>query len=441
MKSQVKKILAITLYCLPVIFFLVCYFLLTTSGEDIHQGAHTSVNIFGDAISAFNHSGRISDMYAWAIINLFDYQFSWGIDLIFRLLDVLMAAAIFYFIVRIALGRRPRIDIKDGAMFCLSFLLVIATQHGRVLYAGWSAIHNYLLIGLLPLIFSWLYFEKRKLPAIVMIFVGIIAGMSSNLVAIGLISSAVIFSLVYRKKVKIEKWQIAGIVGVLIGLIIMYGLGPGLNSYTENTEYITEYDYIAFSDILANPIQGVGTLLNHVILNFGRVVLPLLVVFIPTLIYILVAKIKHLKLPKWTRPEIMRGVAILTFIVTYLLALTQLRAPTRVLLPGYLAGVILAIMAISHYLKSRQVFLALGIALILLSGMIITMRLYLAIDYLKKSGNILAEIQSSSESSLCVPQEAVRSKTFPVLYLGQEDMLADWAMPELIYGKEIYFCE
>ena len=78
-----KRILTYLLYGLPVIFFAVCYFLMTVWGEDIIQGAGTAPDVWNDLVGAFHHNSRLSDMYAWTVINFFDFQYSFGIDTIF----------------------------------------------------------------------------------------------------------------------------------------------------------------------------------------------------------------------------------------------------------------------------------------------------------------------------------------------------------------------
>ena len=146
-KSQIK-ILASLLYSLPIIFFLVSYFLITTSGEDIFQGANNfrtglALNPLGDAINAFNFNSRITDMYAWPVIDYFDYQFAFGPDIIFRLIDVIIASAVFYFATYIILSRKPKLIIKDALIFCAIFSVFIVTPIGRVFYLEFSMIHNY----------------------------------------------------------------------------------------------------------------------------------------------------------------------------------------------------------------------------------------------------------------------------------------------------------
>ena len=101
-----RKILTGALFILPVVFFGVCYFLMTVWGEDIIQGAGTTPDVWNDIKGAFMHNSRLSDMYAWTVINFFDFQYSFGVDTIFRLIDVVMAAGIFYLMTSMMLGRR-----------------------------------------------------------------------------------------------------------------------------------------------------------------------------------------------------------------------------------------------------------------------------------------------------------------------------------------------
>ena len=80
-----KKFLTCLLYGLPVIFFGVCYFLMTVWGEDIiqGQGRHQTSGTISWGRSGIN--SRLSDMYAWTVINFFDFQYGFGVDTVFRL--------------------------------------------------------------------------------------------------------------------------------------------------------------------------------------------------------------------------------------------------------------------------------------------------------------------------------------------------------------------
>ena len=123
-----KKVLSILLYTLLIVFFIVCYFLIVTSGEDIFQGANSMPDVINDSIAAFNHSARLADMYAWSSINFFDYTFQFGPDILFRLLDVALAFLTFYLTTFIALGRRPKLALKDSAVNTFLFIELHPTK-------------------------------------------------------------------------------------------------------------------------------------------------------------------------------------------------------------------------------------------------------------------------------------------------------------------------
>src|SRR5665647_1458711 len=112
LRSTVSRIVVTILYALPVLFFSIVYFLQVVSSEAIHQGAGRPLSIIPDMLSAFHWSARLGDMYAWSTINFFDYKYSFGIDTIFRLFDVVLAFGIFFIMTKIILGRRPKWQIQ-----------------------------------------------------------------------------------------------------------------------------------------------------------------------------------------------------------------------------------------------------------------------------------------------------------------------------------------
>ena len=193
-KTKKQIFFSVILYALPILFFIISYFLLTTSGEDIWQGAgrfrtSATLNPFQDAVNAFNFNSRITDMYAWAVIDFFDYQFSFGPDIIFRILYVLMASATFYLATYIILGRKPKLLIKDALVFCATFSLFIFTPFGRPFYHEFSMIHNYVPLALSTLLFSIPYLNliRNQAPqkhltllTIGMLFLGLYFGIQTQ---------------------------------------------------------------------------------------------------------------------------------------------------------------------------------------------------------------------------------------------------------------------
>ena len=237
-RGVTRKILAGLLFGLTAVFFVVSYFAITTSGEDVYQGAGTEPAVLEDMGAAFQHNARIPDMYAWAVINFFDYQYSFGVDTVFRLADVALGVGMLYLMTYVALGRKVRLELKDAVIWALGFLMIFLTPHGRVLYAGFSAIHNYLLIVMITLGFGLWYLKRmrgeemrwRWWQAGLMLLAGVVFGLSSNLTPVAFLITFVgvlVIRMVREKKIgevlkRLRVWEILGVVGILIGMAVAY---------------------------------------------------------------------------------------------------------------------------------------------------------------------------------------------------------------------------
>lgn len=444
-----QKVWAWLVVGLTVLFFGVCYFGIVTSGEDIHQGANQPAAVWEDMTAAFRHNGRLPDMYAWAVINFFDYQYSFGVDTVFRLVDVVLGVGMIYMMVRIALGERVKLNLRTALLWGLAFCAIFLTPHGRVLYAGFSAIHNYLLIAVITLGFGLMYLQSRGQKcwlSPVMLMFGVVFGLSSNLTPIVFLLTAgiwLIAKMVREKKImavlqRVKIWQWLGAIGILLGMAVAYIGGPGVSGYLDSG-YTAEYDYVSISDVLNNPVESVVKLAKHCVSNFGRVLLPL------AIIVALVAGLKMLGKQRgaWKLSEQSRKTVtlLLIFMVMHVAIAVQLAAPIRILLPAYLAGVVVTLVLAKEWLTGWKVNVALaGVTVVTLA--IVVVRTVLAVDYYRKAGQVLQKIeQYDALDVVCVTPEEVRSRVLPVIYLGQEDMLADWAMPEWIYEKEVVWCE
>lgn len=444
-----RKVLAGLLYGVAALFFVISYFGMTTSGEDIYQGANTEPAILEDMGAAFLHNARLPDMYAWSVINFFDYQFSFGADTIFRLIDVVLGVGVLYLVTYFVLGRKLKLELSDATIFATGFLMLFLTPHGRPLYAGFSTIHNYLPIAMITLGFTTPYLRRlmgrevreRWWLAILMLVFGVGFGMSSNLTPVAFLVTWVIVLIVrLARKEKMRVWEILGVVGILIGMGISYIGGPGVSSYI-NSEYATTYDYVGLGEIFAAPASSIVRVAKHTIYNAGRVVLPAVILLgVVAGIRLLVSRERRKLawLPK--EKETRRLLAVLgIFIVFHVLAAVQIKAPLRILLPAYLATMIFTLIVVAEWVQGWKIGVVSGVvgALVLV---VIGMRTALAIEYHEQTRAVLEKVRSSDEVVVCVSREEVRSRVLPVIYLGQDDMLADWAMPEKIYGKDVVWC-
>lgn len=457
-KTQIKSLI---LYALPVLFFTISYFLLTTSGEDIHQGANTLANggtldFFGDMGRAFEHSGRFTDMYAWSIIDLFDYQYSFGVDTIFRLIDVLVISGAFYFATYIALGRKPKLEIKDSLIFCGIFAAVIFSPFGRRLYSEFSMIHNYAPLALLTCLFALPYlklldnpkdqttgfkFTSKKL-AILMLPLGFFFGMSTIITPIAILATIAIYFLINIKKIKNKQlknppvWFYTGILATVIGFIVSFFLSPGMNSYATNPTSAETFDYIAISDIFAAPATEIPHVINHLTYSFGLCLAPLAIYFIVTFIAAHGIKnpIKNLKIvPKGSGKNIL---VFTVFVILHILATAQIKTPPRILIPAYLAGVILITKLYAPYIKSK-IF---ATSVVIITTLAVVMHAAFLGVYHHKARLVLEEIKSTPESSICIDRARIEAPRIPVINLSQEFILVDWGYPEYIYNKPVTFC-
>lgn len=464
------------MFGLTMVFFVVSYFGITTSGEDIHQGANSAPAVLEDAQAAFRHNARIPDMYAWAVINFFDYQYSFGVDTVFRVIDVLLGVGMLYLMTMVVLGRKVRLELRDAVIWGLGFLMIFLTPHGRVLYAGFSAIHNYLGMLMITLAFSLPYLrrlrgeeiEDKWWRGIMMLLVGITFGLSSNLtpVAFGITAMGIMLVRMMRVKQvkavwqKVRIWEVLGVVGILIGMGVAYVGGPGVSDYV-NGGYATEYDYVSLETMAAEPGASLVRLVKHGMNNSARVLMPVVAVLLGCAVIrwvglamrrrgIGLKRARQNKVEQkqkgeitwWPQEEGDRRLllALVGFVVVHIAVATQLNAPIRILLPAYVAAVMAMLMVIKSWLKEWKLEIA-AVGLLLMVAIVVGVRAVLAMDYHERAGKVLERIRESEEAIVCVTREEVRSRQMPGIYLGQEEMLADWAMPERIYNKEVKWCK
>lgn len=454
-----RRIVAVLLFVLVGVFFVASYFLMTTSGEDVLQGANTPPNVLGDAMAAFSYNARLSDMYAWSVINFFGYQYVFGVDTVFRLVDVVMGVGVIYCIAYLALGQRLQLRLRDAAVFAMGFLAVFLTPFGRVFYVGFSIIHNYLLIAIISLVFALPYLRKLRGGevgkglgfALVMLVAGVVFGCSSNLVPVAFLltlATVLIVRMVRTRKVmavlrRVERWEILSVVGILIGMGIEYLLGPGVSGYINNG-YAVDYDYVSMTQMFTTPGESIARLVKHLVFNFGRVLAPVIIILMVVAIVVVVrqwwqkGKIKGAFI---IRPEAHGVVAVLAvFVFWHVLIAVQLAAPVRILSSAYLAAVIAILIILNEWTRKWRMRLA-SVLLVVGVGTIVMIRMALAVQYHEKAGLVLDKIRESEGAIVCVTREEVRGYELPLIHLGQEDMLADWAMPQRVYGKEVVWCE
>lgn len=460
-----KKFLTYILYALPVVFFVVCYFLMTVWGEDIIQGAGTTPDIWRDLTGAFQHNSRLSDMYAWTVINFFDFQYSFGVDTIFRLIDVIMATGIIYLMTSLVLGRWPRLKLKDALVFALSFLVIFVTPHGYTLYRGFSVIHNYLIIGLATVVFALPFvrsFAGQAVPKVYQkwwfaLLIGLFFGMSSNITPVAFLLCFILVKLgqawharktkTQEKIWKLPTWQIWILAGMLITVAVAYIFGAGVSTYANNPVYTETYDYVALSEIFANFGSSLMRIMKHIAVNFGYSfgLIGALAVILGALAW-MIGKIRGQKFQILPADSAGRKAlaGCLIFAAIYLLSGSQIMLPVRLALPAYLAlTVALGVLVYNWWIKPELVeSVALGILMGIVILAIVIIKADFALEYRVAAGQTLTVIEKAEDETVCISPEIAKPKKLPFINLGQDETFAEWALPYLtIYGKKVEYCK
>lgn len=459
---RVKKYLSVltivALFALPVLFFAIVYFLQVVSSEDIFQGAGRPVSIINDAINAFHWSARLGDMYAWSVINFFDYTYKFGVDTIFRFIDVIFAAGIFFMMSILVLGRRPRLEIRDAFLFGISFLAIFLSDYSRSLIASFSQIHNYLLIALLSLLFllpfvrqlRGKYLSSRTLNKLLMFIVGFLFGFSSNVTPATFLITAGLVILYDRTVLKrtisfnkiFHSWQIFAVTGMFVAMFIMYVLGPGFSSYTHGYNS----SYVSIRSIITTPITSGTALVGNMVHNFQLVASALLMMLLVMLVEYVIARKKLIS--KEPVPGIRFSAIALLFFIIHTLAVSQIDVPsskmTRILLPAWICVLVSVLFTVNRLLilaeiKKKTLFLF-AIPVLLLTIVITADIGTVMVRHRQQASVVLERIKHSQSKDVCVTQADEPTAKSPILKYYQAKLFIDWSMPATIYNKQVNWC-
>ena len=444
------KIFSCLLYALPIIFSLLTVFLITTSGEDNFQGAGNfrngaTINVIEDAKNAFNYNSRLTDVYAWSVIDFYDNQFQFGPDLIFRLIDVIMITAVFYLSTYLILNRKPKLQIKDALVFCVAFFVFIITPFGRAFYHEFSMIHNYVPLALITLLFSIPYLKltthscSAKHPialAILMLIAGLFFGMSATITPLAFLATIVIYLIIRRKHLtKPPLWFYSGILGAITGFLICWFVGSGVDHYTDPTTAAT-FDYLSLSEVFTN----IPKLLFHEIHNFAYVFIPLIAIIIICFLFLKHRKTLFSKrhLGHLSPATINLIIIFSSFIIIHILGASLIVSPPRILIPAYLAGIIIILRLFVSHLNFNPLFIT--VITIVTTVTIITHGALLS-KYHHEMSIILNNIKESPETTICINPSETMPPRIRVLDLSQANMIVNWGEPEPIYNKGIISCQ
>lgn len=148
---QLGQILAGLIYALIALFFLTEMLLKPISGEDAHMQRCMldGWGSFGEcARAAIQFIPRLGEIYQRQTIWLYTNLPSLGVGMFLRLFNALIALAVVWVVFRLAVGRSPRLNIRDALVCLAAFWFMVMTPMNQVIFNGFSQVNNYLPLTL-----------------------------------------------------------------------------------------------------------------------------------------------------------------------------------------------------------------------------------------------------------------------------------------------------
>lgn len=460
-KRVSERIFSIIFYALPILFLVACYFLMTVTGEDIWQGAGLKSQYLSRAVDAFRYSARLSDMYAWGVIGTFDYTYSFGLDTVFRALDVLMGFGIVYIISYIGIGRRLKFRIGDALVFNTVFCAIFLNENCEALYVAFSNIHNYLIIGLFSMLFFVPFARKAQGASVpdvwwvklCMMMLGFLFGFSSNVTPVVFLISFGICLVIWiakticsKRKIDFIKlftsWEFFAVLGVVFACILMYVAGSGFSVYISD-EYMNATDYISFGNIFSNPITYIPKTLNHIYENFCEmfpcIILMVIALLSETVIY------KKNKQNNDSSSGIYLAAEGTVFVVMHVFAMSQVNILSliRLVMPAYFVSVSIVCFSVLRLIRQidlNKVFVYIySIVLITVSGaMIVDVSIH-RYEYSRRIEEVVDAFEETENDFYYIPYSMIHIEESPIFGFEQYRFLHEWMAGQVqVCGKTAY---
>lgn len=303
-----KNILSFLAILIVIFFFVVAIFFRTLSAEDLAQQSVAKKESFKATYErVLNYVPRVGEFYQQEIIRFFDYQFKFGKDTVFRVIDVFLCLLLMYYSVYLIIARRPKISKMDSLLLLLIFSIFFASPY-KQFFVWFAGIHNYVIALLLLVMTTFYLFDQKNqndhvsfLRIISLSLLGFLFGFSHTVPPVVIITMATLFIIwkFCKKRITIKNFVRNNLdkafvfFGIFLGLYFEYFIASGHSMYS-SSEYAKLSDYISLSEVFRRPIVGLNVLISHLISNL-RPLLPFLVleIFIVAASYFLMKREKY----------------------------------------------------------------------------------------------------------------------------------------------------
>lgn len=420
-EQKMMKIICIACYIIVPIFFCILYLLMTLSYEDVlHTKWNAGGSVFDLLSTVYHYLPRLGEFYQHLAMWFMDMQTALGLGLILRIVDAIICTALIYLLTVFVLKRRPRLAYKDALVYLGLFVLLMLFETSETFMYRFSYVHNYILALLATVGFLLPYrlelHTSKSLALIGMILLGFLFGISNEitpiaviivLIAIGVIHK-ITTGLTLKQFIKDYRLQIAGLLGILLGLLFFY-VGAGIEGRT-NGGYGLVYEYIHLSELFSHPRYFIATLIDHFWYNLRYLFFVLVLLLFITFS----AFVRH----KQSKPnQLPLHICILAFCVLFLGASSLIKLHddiyTRFLLPVYVAIFISIFVYLNEQLSRTdvdfQIFTKISCIICLGIGVLMTVDMtYAMLRYHIKIAPVCEKV---------IQEEAITTEELPDPYM------------------------
>lgn len=292
-QDKFRKYLCIFGYALVPLFFVILYFLMTETYEDILQGNANSNDSVGTVFQViYNYLPRVGEFYQRIAVHFMTPQLSFGLDMVFRLITAAFASGLIYVSTIFVVGRKLKLQYKDVVVYLGIMLFIMVSMFSEAFTYRFSYANNYVL-GLLVMVGCLLPFrivtkENKWWEIAAILVLGFLFGTSTEIAPIAFLLIVFIAAAILLIKKRLTWKDLWGkyrlctitVIGVILGLLFFNSNG-GVEFRTTGG-YAEVYDYVSPFGILKDPVGVTNKMLEHLWYNIRYIffAIPLMCVYL-----------------------------------------------------------------------------------------------------------------------------------------------------------------
>lgn len=450
-KKTNNKAIIISILSLAIIlaFFSTSILAMHLTGEDIlHKLSANGFSIPEVLSATYSSIPRIGEMYQRGFITFFSYTVTFGSDLFFRLIDVLLCFMAIYMCATVIMGKRPKLKLQDSIILLATFIALVCYNSSEIFTMRFSYLHNYIPIIILVSAVLYILLNQKTYSKWILLLDAIVATLcaASNEIApisfVFISIALLILNAKFDKNKETRNRLLAVLIGLCVGLIYLLGNGSTLSR--AGGSYGVAYDYVSYFEIFSSPLHVIVSFIIHIAYNIRHLFAFIILL---TLSVVIQCKQKRFKLAK-------KQAICLVFSVLYIIGVSQIMIlddmESRLLSPAYLGLVIGLGTLLPQFLKnieknnkSELYIISAGLLAMSITAVldISSLRIKESIKY----SPVLEAIETSDSGSYCILEAEYgieksmlyNFKTYPPF----ESWTANYGLDINIYNTKVDFSQ